>query len=282
MKFQLGQDLIDVIRGKKKVVSNTTLIECKNNNLCCPLCMDIFELQSKNMIAYCHSNARKLLQQYIKSAALKKKKKFLPIQIEQQFNSQFSMENIKRVYNFLSDEHSKYRFVYLITLRVLSKLGFKYKFDHKKSTDRYPVDMPQEIVKSINSDKTFPSVELLRESQKNSRLLDLELPIYFFHEIIENHVLKLLHLNNILKGWEQYYYNSNDYEPGGEGSSRIIDISDGDYVIDGGGFQGETALYFAAKVGTKGMIYSFEVLPQNIKVFNKNLEINPELASNIK
>lgn len=55
----------------------------------------------------------------------------------------------------------------------------------------------------------------------------------------------------------------------------------GDYVIDGGACWGDTALYFAALAGNEGKVYSFEFLPENIAVFQKNLSLNPDLSKNI-
>jgi FkbM family methyltransferase len=63
---------------------------------------------------------------------------------------------------------------------------------------------------------------------------------------------------------------------------HIIEASEGDVVIDGGGCFGDTALYFAHKVGDKGRVYSFEFLPVNLMIFNRNLQLNPSHAKRIK
>ncbi len=60
-----------------------------------------------------------------------------------------------------------------------------------------------------------------------------------------------------------------------------ICCEEGDYVIDGGACWGDTALYFAALAGEKGKVFSFEFLPENIAIFQKNLSLNPNLAKNI-
>lgn len=44
----------------------------------------------------------------------------------------------------------------------------------------------------------------------------------------------------------------------------------GDYIIDAGGYFGDTALYFANLVGNNGRIYSFEFIDDNLKIFYKN------------
>lgn len=58
---------------------------------------------------------------------------------------------------------------------------------------------------------------------------------------------------------------------------HIISAQEGDYVIDGGACYGDTALYFAHKVGNNGHIYSFEFNPENLKIFHKNIALNPQI-----
>ncbi len=52
----------------------------------------------------------------------------------------------------------------------------------------------------------------------------------------------------------------------------------GAVVIDGGGCWGDTALYFANRVGRAGRVFTFEFLPGNLRILRQNLELNPELA----
>jgi FkbM family methyltransferase len=56
----------------------------------------------------------------------------------------------------------------------------------------------------------------------------------------------------------------------------------GDYVVDGGACWGDTALYFASKTGDNGRVFSFEFLDDNIAIFNRNLDMNPDLAKVVK
>jgi FkbM family methyltransferase len=62
----------------------------------------------------------------------------------------------------------------------------------------------------------------------------------------------------------------------------IIEAGEGDVVIDAGGCWADTALYFAAKVGKHGNVVSFEFLPNNLKIYQRNLDLNPDLALRIK
>lgn len=54
-----------------------------------------------------------------------------------------------------------------------------------------------------------------------------------------------------------------------------------DIVIDGGACWGEVALFFADAVGENGKIFSFEFVPENLKIFRRNLELNPRLKGRI-
>jgi FkbM family methyltransferase len=65
-------------------------------------------------------------------------------------------------------------------------------------------------------------------------------------------------------------------------SDGIIEAEDGDVVVDAGGCWADTALYFAAKVGRRGKVASFEFLPDNLEIFQRNVELNPELKPLIK
>ena len=56
---------------------------------------------------------------------------------------------------------------------------------------------------------------------------------------------------------------------------------DGDIVLDCGACHGATSLFFANQIGKLGKVFSFEFFPENIKVFQKNLEINPLLKEKI-
>ncbi len=63
--------------------------------------------------------------------------------------------------------------------------------------------------------------------------------------------------------------------------SVCIGVEQGDVVFDCGGCWGETALHFAEQAGTGGRVVSFEFVPSNVKIFRKNLDLNPELRKRI-
>ena len=55
----------------------------------------------------------------------------------------------------------------------------------------------------------------------------------------------------------------------------------GDVVVDAGGCWGETAMYFAHEVGPAGACVSYEFIPSNAAVFERNLALNPHLAARV-
>jgi FkbM family methyltransferase len=60
-----------------------------------------------------------------------------------------------------------------------------------------------------------------------------------------------------------------------------IKAEKGDIVIDAGGCYGDTALYFAHEVGKDGQVFSFEFMPDNLEIFEKNMLLNKNLADKI-
>lgn len=72
--------------------------------------------------------------------------------------------------------------------------------------------------------------------------------------------------------FEQYAYKQ---------GNTIVQAEKEDYILDLGGCWGDTALYFAHKVGADGKVFSFEFIPNNIKLHNINTSLNPNLSKNI-
>src|SRR5690606_18000695 len=67
-----------------------------------------------------------------------------------------------------------------------------------------------------------------------------------------------------------------------ENNKYIVQAETDDVVLDLGGCWGDTALYFAHKVGANGKVYSFEFIPKNIELHNHNTSLNPHLSNRIK
>jgi FkbM family methyltransferase len=62
----------------------------------------------------------------------------------------------------------------------------------------------------------------------------------------------------------------------------LIAAESDDIVLDIGGCYGDTALYFAHKVGENGKVYSFEFIPQNIHLHKLNQSFNPDHQKRIE
>jgi FkbM family methyltransferase len=69
---------------------------------------------------------------------------------------------------------------------------------------------------------------------------------------------------------EQYAHEASD-----------IRADDGDVVIEGGGCYGDTAAYFAHKVGPSGSVHVFEFVPSNLNILERNLDLNPTLKQRV-
>jgi FkbM family methyltransferase len=70
----------------------------------------------------------------------------------------------------------------------------------------------------------------------------------------------------------QYYFDRDGVRIGPE---------PGDYVIDGGGCLGDTALAFAADVGAKGHVYTFDPMLRHCEIMREAFQMNSVLAANV-
>ena len=61
-----------------------------------------------------------------------------------------------------------------------------------------------------------------------------------------------------------------------------VEAAEGDVVIDAGGGMGDTALYFADRVGPEGRVICLEFEPANLAQLRLNLEANPRLAERVE
>lgn len=61
-----------------------------------------------------------------------------------------------------------------------------------------------------------------------------------------------------------------------------VEAEEGNVVIDAGGGMGDTALYFADRVGARGRVVCVEFEPANLAQLRLNLEANPRLAERVE
>jgi len=162
------------------------------------------------------------------------------------------------LYERLQDEESRGLLIDLMAYRALGHRRVKLPLN----TTSYWQKLDALDRKAVNCD----SIELDFRGWKLDRfdLSDQGYPIQLFARPSGVYTQLLL---------QQYRCVTNDH---------AIEVVAGETVIDAGGCYGDTALYFAHKVGTNGRVFSFEFMPNNISIFQKNLALNPELKSRVK
>lgn len=169
-----------------------------------------------------------------------------------------SIEGLSWLYDLLADEYSKSTLVKVMAYRIMG---------HKK------VKLP------LNTDSYWSQRAATRDLVKNGETLKIK-----FNDLRLKH-LDLNKLGYPIEAFlvpagavdmfvlKQYEYRKKTPE---------IKAQNGDYVIDGGGCWGDTALYFAHMVGEQGRVFTFEFVPENLGVLRQNLELNPPLMERIE
>jgi FkbM family methyltransferase len=67
-----------------------------------------------------------------------------------------------------------------------------------------------------------------------------------------------------------------------ERNGCVIEVENGDIVIDAGGCYGDTALYFADRVGPTGSVLCYEFDPENLEVFYHNMDANADISTRVR
>ena len=163
-----------------------------------------------------------------------------------------NLDGFDRFYNLLDDEPSRQLMVALLRLQVL---GAQH------------VRLPINNASFWKTSRTVAKYVKERATIKTS--WDWHLNLYELagvNEPLRLHAHPLNILNTFLL--EQYLYRHGD---------RRISVERDDVVIDAGGCWGDTALYFADRVGAGGKVFSWEFVPQNLDIFRRNLALNPKL-----
>lgn len=168
------------------------------------------------------------------------------------------MGGLSDLYNILADGYSKDLLVKIIAYRILGKERVKLPLNNQEYWDKR---------KSVNSliqnyEKLF--VETMNWKLSLFKLDAINYPIQIFlmpMQICTRFLLK------------SYEYNKH---------SLVLKAEEGDVIIDAGGCWGDTALYFASEVGKNGYVYTFEFVPANLKILEKNLNLNSNLQSRIR
>lgn len=157
-------------------------------------------------------------------------------------------------YNLLNDDYSRELFIKLLTFRLLG-------------ATKVALPLADKNIWATMFDDEAPCRrdETIQQGNINFYLYDLN-PM--------GHDYKLFAHSTVFEYFlQEYEYHKNNIDFAAE---------EGDYVIDGGAFVGDTALYFANVVGKKGKVFSFEFVKDNLDIFNKNIELNPHFKDRIK
>jgi len=169
------------------------------------------------------------------------------------FDALYDVSALNKVYDVLSDLYSREIFVYVLVGRLLGATKYRLPIHFSHVWRMYS------LVTQCGDDNT----KVMRDN--------ITLHTYDLNPI--GHDLRMfsatmgVFINFIL---EQYKY------------ADIVHAKEGDVVIDGGAFLGETALYFAERVGLQGQVYAFEFMPSNIEFIHQNLAMNPKYRSVIE
>jgi FkbM family methyltransferase len=166
-------------------------------------------------------------------------------------------ERIEKVFELLDDEPSRELFVALLRYRVLGPSHVRLPTNEPGYWTQYRSINRRYLIKAraVNIPGTRP------------------LNLYVIPGLCGD--IRLLGWpGNVLNTFllEQYAYKREDC---------VVRVKPGDIVIDGGGCWGDTALYFADRVGPEGQVYCFEFCQNNLDILEQNLAMNPHLALRI-
>lgn len=168
------------------------------------------------------------------------------------------MDGLDYVYKNVSQE-DKYLIVKLIAYRILGYKKVKLPTNSKKYWNAL-----KDVKKMKNPMDTYePNFMDFILEKFDLNAIGYNVNLYFRDPgIVHDFIL------------EQYAYKIN--------GNGVVQAENGDVVLDIGACWGDTALYFSSKVGENGTVYSFEFVPDNVKVFDLNTSLNPDLKQRIK
>ncbi|RMH41578.1 MAG: FkbM family methyltransferase [Gammaproteobacteria bacterium] len=160
-------------------------------------------------------------------------------------------KSFQKTFDILSDNESKLKLIELLLYRAYGPLRVKLSLN----TESYWHG--REKV----SECVLPGKIPMRNFRSDLSLYDLtpygfDLRLYF----VDNGI----YVDFVL---QQYNYNN------------LVCVEEGDIVIDAGACWGDTALYFSSR-GAKA-VYSFEFIPSNLSVFERNIAMNPHFKDRI-
>ena len=173
-------------------------------------------------------------------------------------NIDYPLTDFIYLHNILQDEYSKELLVKVVAYRMLGHKKVKLPL----STHEFWSNM--KLIESHQSKVDFIDILFMNLKMPLTDLSFLGVPIKMYYSALG------INIDFIIK---QYELHRDEIH---------IAAEPGDFVIDAGGCFGDTALYFAQKVGKEGEVHVFEFIPDNISIFKKNIALNKELEPVIK
>ena len=155
-------------------------------------------------------------------------------------------------YNLLEDKEEKNLFVKTILTKLSGKENITQEEKQKYLASR-------EIFDGLVTDGFIKNLNSVTRKLKlyNLKNLGYDLKVYGARALLDKAVVH------------------NQY------SHKNCQTENGDYVIDGGGCWGDTALIFALKAGRKGKVFTFEFFEDNLNILKENFSLNKEVSERI-
>ena len=165
----------------------------------------------------------------------------------------YDIKGLEYTYNNLSDEYSKEIFLRVIARPLFKKISLRFPLYYSTCW------------------KNLTKYENYIVKDENIKRIGQKFDIYNLKGL--GHDVNLLYSpTGILINYdlEQYRYKNEVF------------AKESDFVIDGGACYGDTAVYFANTVKESGKVFSFEFIKENLEIYNKNMELNPNLNNRIE
>ncbi len=164
----------------------------------------------------------------------------------------YNREKLNYLYDLLEDNKEKELYVKTIYTKLVGHMNISEEEKQKYLLSREQFDnlLEDESVKKLNS--------VTRKLKfYNLEKLGYNLKLYGARALLDKLVV-----------YNQYSHAS-------------CQIQKGDFVIDGGGCWGDTALIFAQKTGEKGEIFVFEFFEDNLKILKENFSLNDNTSKKV-
>ena len=159
------------------------------------------------------------------------------------------IDRLEKTYDLLNDSYSKETLVKLICFRLMGAEKIRMIDNYLSKVQEIDMTMRAEPADAIR-------VGFMNWNLHKFNLEKLGYDLYVYYVALGVYFTFVAHCYN--------YIHDN----------TKITVEDGDYIIDAGACYGDTALHFSKMIGEKGKVFSFELLEENINIFNKNMEIN--------